>query len=107
MKAVVVLIHALRHLLRGIGAQLPLAETAEARAAVRERLLNWLSAISAARKVCLDLPCGVDAEATMTRLSNGLGNRGRLIRGVHVLVVDHDLVAIDDAERVARFLARG
>ena len=43
----------------------------------------------------------------MPRLPNGLRNRGCLVRGVHVLVVDRDLGAVDDVERVAGFLSRG
>ncbi len=43
----------------------------------------------------------------MARLANRLRNRGRLVGGVHVLVVHRDLGAVDDVERVAGLLSRG
>jgi hypothetical protein len=52
-------------------------------------------------------PCLVNAEPTMAGLSDGLGNRGRLIRGVHVLIIHGNLRAVDDIEGVARFLSSG
>jgi hypothetical protein len=41
----------------------------------------------------------------MAGLSDGLGNRGRLIGGVHVLIVHRNLRAVDDIEGVARLLS--
>jgi hypothetical protein len=70
-------------------------------------LLNRLGTIGAARKICFDLTCLVDAEPTMAGLSDGLGNRGSLIGSVHVLIVHHNLRAVHDIKGVARFLSCG
>jgi hypothetical protein len=70
-------------------------------------LLNRLGTIGATRKICLDLPCLVNAETTMARLSDGLGNRGRLIlregpslprRSAMYRVEHHHVVSIEENE---------
>jgi hypothetical protein len=61
--------------------------------------------IGATRKICFDLVALVNAESTMARLSDGLGNSSSVVGRVHILTIHRNLRAVDDIEVVARFLS--